>query len=867
MKYSILSLVFVTIFCSNSYCQAQVDIPNCNDLPPEDCLYILDSIESVIPNITDSLLIELKKERLALFYNGQGSLESLIEEKNYICEYYLKVDSLTRFLEFETQYIYYLMDEGDLVSCEKELRYTEEKISNHPKFGKYHECHLSSVWGNLYEELQNFDASLEKRLETLSITKELYPENSINVAHAYTNVGITYSSLQMLEKANEFQQKGYEISSSILPETDYGILLDLYNLGILNYRIGNNKEAKDYFTKVVDVLEAQGDNSSILYQFSSNGIGSSLYRMEEYEEAYSIHEKNLANSKSLFLSGHELQIIYNKANTASAWGKEELAFIDYEVFLERYIEYFKYNTEIFTQEELINSFQKYEEMVSAAAIFSTKHDNRSDKVNSLLYDIILMEKAFGLEREISIKKYLSSKSSIFDESYEKWKKLRVDLKNAYSSKIENEIDVAESNLKQLNKELLLSGLSNEIKANWISATDIQHSLEEDEIAIEFFKLDISQRPDLDSIPEYGIDYMAMIASKKSVMLVPLFDDEQIVKAFENTDRRANFVNNLYSSPNRGVVTEGKVINLYQLIVKPLLPHLENVRTIYYSPEGLLHRINLAAININDEQVLGDVYDLHLYGSTRNLISKIYDNEESLDKTALLLGGLEFGLQAENSLASRGDVADTWPQLNHTLKEVAEIGAKLENYGFATKIISNEQGDEGSFKNEIKNGGPDILHMATHGFFIEKNDSKNSQSEVKNPMMRSGLIMSNGNLGWNGILNENRDDNILMAEEILDLDLSNTQLVVLSACESGLGDISNLEGVFGLQRAFKIAGAKYIIMSLWQVPDRQTKDFMNKFYEHLSENNFKVREAFTKTQREMKERFYDPYSWAGFVLIE
>ena len=100
-----------------------------------------------------------------------------------------------------------------------------------------------------------------------------------------------------------------------------------------------------------------------------------------------------------------------------------------------------------------------------------------------------------------------------------------------------------------------------------------------------------------------------------------------------------------------------------------------------------------------------------------------------------------------------------------------------------------------------------------------------------------------------------------------MDLSNTELVVLSACETGLGDIKGNEGVYGLQRAFKIAGAKYLMMSLWQVPDRETKEFMVSFYKNWLSKKKDIPEAFRMAQREMRERFINPYAWAGFVLVE
>ena len=134
------------------------------------------------------------------------------------------------------------------------------------------------------------------------------------------------------------------------------------------------------------------------------------------------------------------------------------------------------------------------------------------------------------------------------------------------------------------------------------------------------------------------------------------------------------------------------------------------------------------------------------------------------------------------------------------------------------------------------------------------------------MMRSGLVFSGANKYW-GQSNENQaeDDGILTANEISNLDLSACQLVVLSACETGLGEVKGSEGVFGLQRAFKMAGVKNIIMSLWKVPDVQTAELFNIFYSECFAGKT-IHEAFKMAQSKMKEK-YSPYYWAGFVLLE
>jgi CHAT domain-containing protein len=126
------------------------------------------------------------------------------------------------------------------------------------------------------------------------------------------------------------------------------------------------------------------------------------------------------------------------------------------------------------------------------------------------------------------------------------------------------------------------------------------------------------------------------------------------------------------------------------------------------------------------------------------------------------------------------------------------------------------------------------------------------------------VLAGGNHAWNTgkSVETGLKDGILTAYEISQTNLSNTELVVLSACETGLGDIQGNEGVYGLQRAFKIAGAKYLIMSLWQVPDLQTSAFMTQILTKTGWKEMTIPDAFRQTQQEMRQRFLDPFGWAG-----
>jgi CHAT domain-containing protein len=187
------------------------------------------------------------------------------------------------------------------------------------------------------------------------------------------------------------------------------------------------------------------------------------------------------------------------------------------------------------------------------------------------------------------------------------------------------------------------------------------------------------------------------------------------------------------------------------------------------------------------------------------------------------------------------------------------------------VIRDRLATEESLK-QLSGQSPGILHLATHGFSLP-NNTRNTEyrtgnpfSGAENPLMRSGIILAGANRVWSGgIPLAGKEDGIATAYEIAGLDLSGTGLVVLSACETALGDIRGTEGVFGLQRAFKLAGVKQMILSLWQVPDRETAELMNLFYTHKLKGK-STAAAFYAAQQEMRKK-YAVYYWAAFTLIE
>ena len=298
--------------------------------------------------------------------------------------------------------------------------------------------------------------------------------------------------------------------------------------------------------------------------------------------------------------------------------------------------------------------------------------------------------------------------------------------------------------------------------------------------------------------------------------------------------------------------------------------------------------------MSETENIFDQYRLHRLSSTRQLA---FIQDETSGKESVLYGGLVYDAQPSETdklvdnrsfaYMNRADVDSlslrgSYEYLPGTKDEADHIASYLKKYGHSYVYHSGAKGTEESFK-QLDGSRPKTLHIATHGFYMTQQDAEinrhTSQIRVNNdgpeyvedkPMTRSGLLLSGcGPALKHEPIPDGVEDGILTAQEISKLDLRGLDLVVLSACQTGLGDIISGEGVFGLQRGFKNAGARTIIMSLWKVSDSATQQLMSSFYSHYLQGKGKE-ESFRLAQSELrKEVSSNPTKpdWAAFVLLD
>jgi CHAT domain-containing protein len=286
--------------------------------------------------------------------------------------------------------------------------------------------------------------------------------------------------------------------------------------------------------------------------------------------------------------------------------------------------------------------------------------------------------------------------------------------------------------------------------------------------------------------------------------------------------------------------------------------LVNKKSVYVSPDGVYNQINLNTLKKPAGDYIINRFEIAILGNSKDLLALKNKRQTTLAKNATLLGFPDYG----------GDKIAPLPGTRVEMETVTKI---LKTGGYQVSQFSELQASEKNLKS-VKS--PSLMHIATHGYFLKDVESEgnafgvSADNAANNPLLRSGLMLANASKTVTGTSSpniESNDNGILTAYEAMNLDLDNTSLIVLSACETGLGDVRNGEGVYGLQRAFLVAGADALIMSLWKVDDAATQQLMTNFYQNWIKLGNKQK-AFKQAQLQLMTKYKEPYYWGAFVMM-
>ena len=471
-----------------------------------------------------------------------------------------------------------------------------------------------------------------------------------------------------------------------------------------------------------------------------------------------------------------------------------------------------------------------------------------DDKKGALFNIALLSKGILMESSSHFIEMIENSTD--PELHREWENYLSLLNemNKIQSSIGTEIDEKERlSLKLLEQESILMAKAAAFRdyVEGINYTwhDIANVLKEDEVAIEFIRYNEWET-------RKAIYYASVLQHDGPPVNIPLTELDE--KEIQKWSFRKKY----------------KTRSMYKVLIEPLSEHIKNKKKIYFSPVGCLNNISVENIPIPKGGYLSDIYEIHRLTSTR-MIDRL--NQIADLSCAFLFGGLNYNSTTEEMeyYASQkktrsSDELHSWSYLPESLEEVQIIGNQLSQIN--PVIISGSEGVEERFK-RLSGEGVNLIHIATHGYYDKEKALKVVQSNnpIEDEALKSfGLVFSGAN---NSNIEEAEVDNgLLSAEEISKLNLIGCELVVLSACGTGLGLTTSFDESYGLIRAFKKAGCKSILMSLWDVDDKVSQLFMEHFYQSLLAG-FTKSESINEARKKVREVYLDPKYWAPFVLID
>ncbi|MEZ5045263.1 MAG: CHAT domain-containing protein [Saprospiraceae bacterium] len=703
--------------------------------------------------------------------------------------------------------------------------------------------YFSSVVGDLglyYKYTKKYQEAIPFFKRQIELLQRNNLDTSSTMAIALHNLANLYIDLMKYDEAEAAQARGIGIREHLFGAHHSSYFEDLHTLAVIDYRRKDLTAALDKFERVVAGYRERIGTSGA-YNVYVRGLGSLYCSFERYQEALPFFEE--------YIRATQVNINRNFDVLSEAGRAKFVRSISRELTI--------FSSELY---ELYNN-------VPAAA--------------GLLYDVSLLLKGLLMDSNRAfIQEITASKDASLKANYSEWLRLKRILNKRYERPLEKRagLDSLERRLEQLDEDLTQATRVPYPFQRTTSWREVQSVLRDEEVAVEFLHFQFYR----DEQWSDSIIYCALLNRKDwaSPKMVPLFEEKDLetllLRPFPSQKKK---IKSLYSK------------RLYDLLWKPIEQLIEAPTKIYYAPAGLLHRLTFAAIPDSKGNPLMENYQLQYISSGRNLL-KNRGLKPQRPTSARIYGGVDYGAgKVDGKRGVRGRKKKKrrrsrkrvtrgagWGHLPNSLLELNRLAQLFQANAIETTTLQGLVATEESFHGMGAAGNaPHILHLATHGFSFSEEiqdenpiiDKSNYFQHAADPLLRSGLVLAGANRVWlnTDSIPEN-ENGILTAREISNSNLQNTVLVVLSACETALGDIIGTEGVFGLQRTFRMAGADYLIATLWTISDsHHTVEFMEHFYRLWLAEEMTIHEAFHKAQSALQEKYPHPYYWAGFVLIE
>lgn len=742
-----------------------------------------------------------------------NSRQFYLKPSTEMCELNMRLGRCDFFLKkYDSAITWFLLAYTDSRQMRDALRYNVQAL------GEIADIYLQN--GEKYKALIYADEMLEDIVKITKI-KELDVSILLYLGR-YANI---LSNIGFKDTAELF----YKLLIELVPHDSSAYKLVCNNYA--TYLMLNNRkeEACYYYMLIKDNCPTPQtmSNLSIAYLISN--------KVEEAENTFHEYFENNISQMETVLSN------FSEQDWNSYWDK-----YGYEVYLTS--NYLGYN--INTKKSLIDGYNATIITKSLPLLYKTYFDR-------------MLSSSSDPQIQSQYKRYVTSKQNLSKGSQFK----------SFNNQSTYEVKILEDSLLQK-----ISISNDKLRFLLNDYGKIVNSLEKDEVAVEFCEyLDIlSISPSLDSIVSKYAAYIIDPECSTPIFIV-LGDKIEISNYIFNLQKDEISLNQLYSQNIIGEFVWGEI-----------LPYLKNKRRIYFTPIGQLSVLNHQILKCSD-LILGEKYDLRRVSST-SLLPDIKDNNYNYSY-AVLFGGINYNTDYDDMktastpynyndidpfISLRGDKErEGWNNLQFSRQEIDSIDTILKRSGCSSTLYYGNNANEEAFK-ALDYNAPSIIHIASHGFtyFSNVDEEKRNKITSVSPytsesvlMSWTGLLFSGANNTWTGKYQiHDFEDGILTANEISLLHLDGASLVVLSACNTGLGISDTYGSTIGLQKAFKMAGAKSILMSLWHVPDESTALLMTKFYESLF-NGHSRHEALKIAMKNVREIYPDPYYWGAFVILD
>lgn len=725
---------------------------------------------------------------------------------------------------------------------------------------------LSNNLAQVYDKLNIYDKALTFYRESLGRCKETYSENELPCVVLQNNIAGVHLKENNIGQAITDYQKVIAQFEKLLPPSDPLYITALNNLATAYRKNNQYKLALEHLNKAGRLLRKNGLEKSDLAATLMNNIavlktaeGDYVQAALNYQGAYDI-KRGIYGDNSIVL----MDLISNLAVTYWALNRPADAIPLFKKAMElarRQVSYIYPNLNENEQVQFYHRLREDFERFNTIAIQWADKDG--DLVAQAFRNRTVIKSLQFLTHQRRTNDIGMKNDPMLNELVARLKECRDRLGHLYQLPLSHmqdgaQVTALEKEIDELEKTISLQSATalygDDLTAAQVDLKDLVPTLNPNEAIVEMVRFRKYDRQTSGKKDYFGfadsVHYAALIVTSETK------DRPRLVLFRDGNNLETRF----YTYYKNALKYNVEDTLSYQFFWAPLESSLAGKVKIFFSADGVYHKINVnTLLEPGVRKYLLEKFDIVYLLNPIQLLQKKTPASQ-LKRDAVLIGDPVFDVDL-NAPRERTVTFNRFIGLPGTQQELRAIDKVLKAHSWKTRLLLKAAATESNLK-EVNS--PRILHLASHGFFSDEVVSLNAEAK-KDFLFHSGIVLTGANqsIAKGSTLFEN--DGIVTAFEVMNLDLRNTELVVLSACETGLGKIENGEGVFGLQRSFMQAGAANVLISLWKVDDDATRDLMIKFYQYLA-GGASLNDSLKKAQTDQAARLSDPSLWGGFVLV-